>query len=182
MSDTGHSHRVAQLSRMLAEAGGLHEDAAMIEACAHLHDLGKIDVPPEILNKPGKLTAAEFEVVKQHARLGAERIRGMMEFLAFAYSTALFHHEHYDGLGGYEGLKGEEIPVYARIVGIADVLDALVSRRPYKEPWNLADALGYMAAESGKHFDPAWIAALLRCEDEVKNLYERSDENEPQHD
>lgn len=172
MSENGHGNRVARLSRMLAEAGGLHEDAPLIEACARLHDIGKVDVPPEILNKPGKLTAAEFEVVKQHARLGAERIRGMMEFLAFAYSTALFHHEHYDGLGGYEGLKGEEIPVYARIVGLCDVVDAMVSRRPYKEPIPLGSVLAYVRENAGSHFDPHWADVLLRCEDEVKNLYE----------
>ena len=167
-----HSKNVAKIARMLAEAGGLHEDAALIEACAQLHDIGKMDVPPELLAKPGPLTPDEFRIVKQHARLGAERIHRMAEFLMYACDTARLHHEHYDGLGGYEGLKGDEIPVYARIVGVADVLDAMVSQRPYKEAMSLENALQYMVSETGKHFDPQWIVALLRCEDKLKKTYE----------
>lgn len=170
----GHSCSVAKLSRILAEAGGLGSNAAQIEACALLHDIGKQDVPPDILNKPGKLTATEFEVVKQHARLGAERIHNVILLLETAKQIARLHHEKWNG-SGYEGLKGEEIPVYARIVGVADVADALMSRRPYKEPWTLTETLEYMLSESGKHFDPQWIAALLRCEDELKKLYERTE-------
>ena len=166
-----HNHRVAQISRMLAIAGGLEEDAVLVEACARLHDVGKIDVAPEILSKPGKLTPAEFEAVKAHARFGARRIHNVVRLLELAEITALLHHEQWDGTG-YEGLDGENIHPYARIIAVADVVDALMSRRPYKEPWSLSDTLAYMEAESGKHFDPHWIAALMRCRNELKNMYE----------
>ena len=156
---------------MLAIEGGLHEDAALIEACALLHDIGKLDVPPEIISKPGKLTPAEFEAVKAHARFGAQRIHDAIRLLEVAEITALLHHEKWDG-AGYEGLVGENIHLFARIIAVADVADALLSERVYRARWSLSDTLAYMQAESGKHFDPQWIEVLMRCEDKLKNMYE----------
>ena len=166
-----HNHRVAQLSRMLAIEGGLHEDAALIEACAHLHDIGKLDVAPEIISKPGKLTPAEFDAVKAHARFGAQRIHDAIRLLEVAEITALLHHEKWNG-EGYEGLAGEDIHLFARIIAVADVADALLSERVYRARWSISDTLAYMQAESGKHFDPEWVAALMRCKDKLKNMYE----------
>ena len=166
-----HNQRVAALSRMLADEGGLREDAALVEACARLHDIGKMDIAPEILSKPGKLTAEEFAAVKAHARFGAMRIQNMIRVLEVAEVTALQHHEKWDG-DGYEGLAGEHIHPFARIIAVADVVDALMSVRPYKTAWSLDETLRYMQAESGKHFDPQWIAALIRCRGELENMYE----------
>ncbi len=170
MGYDSHSLRVSQISRMLADAGGLGNDAALVEVCALLHDIGKQDVPPELLSKPGKLTADEFEAVKQHARQGAQRIHQFIDVLMVAAIIARFHHERWSG-GGYEGLAGECIHPFARIVAVADVFDALMSRRPYKEPWQLKDALDYVQENAGTQFDPYWASILLTCKSDLAKLY-----------
>ena len=166
-----HNQRVARLSRILADEGGLQEQAALVYVCALLHDIGKIDVAPEILCKPGKLTAEEFDAVKAHTRFGAIRIRKLIRILEIAEQTALLHHEKWAG-GGYEGLAGEDIHPYARIVAVADVVDAMMSNRPYKAASTLDETLQYMESESGKHFDPQWIDVLMRCRAKLEDMYE----------
>ena len=140
-----------------------------ITQSASLHDIGKIKIPDAILNKPGKLTVEEFEVVKRHTLYGGEIIRRVFHdiedpaYEKVAYDIVMYHHEHWDGEGGYpHGLKGEEIPLAARIMAVADVYDALISRRVYKEAYDKKYSIGVIESESGKQFDPDVVAAFLR--------------------
>ena len=165
-----HSGRVAALCYMLGtKSEGI--DPVLLYICALLHDIGKQSVPHELLLKPGKLTPDEFELVKRHAKLGSEQIRVIITTLDAAADTAMQHHEHYGDRDGYIGLLGEEIQPFARIVSLCDVFDALMSRRPYKEPLQLKDALDYLRDNAGTQFDPYWVDLLLACEDKLAELY-----------
>jgi putative two-component system response regulator len=165
-----HSSRVASLCVLLGgKAGGV--DVMLLYVCALLHDIGKQSVQESLLTKPGKLSPGEFEQVKRHAKLGCEQIRAMIAMLETASVTALQHHERYGDGNGYIGLKGDEIQPFARIVSLCDVLDALMSRRPFKEPWQLADALEYIRENAGTQFDPYWAEVLLGCKDELAEFY-----------
>ena len=128
----------------------------VIEQAAPMHDIGKIGVPDKILLKPGNLTGKERAIMKHHARIGYEILRDSpSQFLQFGATIAWCHHERYDGGGYPRGLAGDEIPLEARIVAIADVFDALLSsKRPYKRPWTLERAVDLILSESGRHFDP----------------------------
>ena len=120
-----------------------------------MHDIGKIGIPDHILLKPGKLTREEWAVMKTHANIGALILSGSdSEFLQLAEIIAGSHHERWDGSGYPKGLKGEEIPLMARIVTVCDVFDALTSDRPYKKPWSIEDTIAEMESQSGKLFDP----------------------------
>ena len=163
-SDTnGHVIRMAVTARLIAETLG--KDASycdVIEHAAPMHDIGKIGIPDKILLKPGKLDVQERAVMMQHARIGYDILRDSpSEFLQYGATIAWCHHERFDGKGYPEGLRGENIPLEARIVAIADVFDALLSERPYKPPWPLERALEEISNESGRHFDPACVEALL---------------------
>ena len=136
---------------------------------ASLHDIGKIKIPDAILNKPGKLTPEEFETVKLHTIYGGEIIRRVFhdiedpEYERVAYDIVMYHHEHWDGQGGYpHGLKGDEIPLAARIMAVADVYDALISRRVYKDAFDKDYSLDIIRKDSGKQFDPDVVSAFLR--------------------
>jgi len=156
-------------------AGGLGCHAGFIEQITYsspMHDIGKISIPSEILSKPGKLTAEEFEVVKQHAVNGARILDGI-PFLTMAREIALTHHERYDGAGYPAGLSGEEVPLSGRIVAVADVFDALISRRPYKEPYSFEDSIDILSAEAGKHFDPQVLGVFLGLADRVREIVVR---------
>jgi putative two-component system response regulator len=127
-----------------------------------MHDVGKIGIPDAILLKPGKLDAAEWEKMKEHARIGAEIIGDHdSELLKLARSVALHHHEKWDGSGYPSGIKGEAIPLEGRIVAICDVYDALTSVRPYKRAWSSEEAAAHLAAEAGKSFDPRLVPLFL---------------------
>lgn len=155
-SDTNaHNYRVTVLAIRLAEAQGL-DDAAIrrLVKGAFLHDVGKIAIPDRILLKPGKLDAEEFAVMKTHVVHGLD-IVGSSGWLADGADVVGGHHEKFDGSGYPAGLKGEAIPIAARIFAIADVFDALTSRRPYKEPMSFAAAMDILHAGAGNHFDPA---------------------------
>ncbi|MCK6425161.1 MAG: two-component system response regulator [Burkholderiaceae bacterium] len=135
---------------------------------APLHDIGKVGIPDHILLKPGKLTPPEWEVMKTHARLGALAIEQAereaarpVEFLTLAKEIAHHHHERWDGSGYPDGLSGDAIPVSARLMALADVFDALISRRVYKEPFPPEQARAMIAAERGRHFDPDVVEAFL---------------------
>jgi len=163
-NETGnHVRRVALYSEMLARGIGLSENEAMLLRLASpLHDVGKISIPDAVLNKPGKLAPDEWEIMKTHARLGYDLLnksrRGVLKIGA---TVALTHHERWDG-GGYPyGLKGEEISVYGRIVAVADVYDALGSRRCYKAPWPTDQIFEYLAAQRGRQFEPRIVDYLL---------------------
>lgn len=140
-----------------------------ITQSASLHDIGKIKIPDAILNKPGKLTPEEFETVKLHTIYGGEIIHRVFHdiedpaYEQVAYAIVMYHHEHWDGEGGYpHHLKGEEIPLPARIMAVADVYDALISKRVYKEAFEKNYSIGVIKEGSGTQFDPDVVAAFLR--------------------
>ncbi|MBB1342725.1 MAG: putative two-component system response regulator [Pseudoalteromonas rhizosphaerae] len=160
-TDTGeHIVRMSKYSKILALAYGMTEQhAELLKQAAPMHDIGKIGIPDAILLKPGKLTAEEFEHMKQHAKIGAKILANSSSpLLQLAYILAMEHHEKWDGSGYPNGLKGEEISIEGRIVAIADVFDALTSKRPYKQAWSVDEAISHMREQAGKHFDPQLIA------------------------
>lgn len=153
-SDTdAHNYRVTYYAVALAEAMKVpHADIENLVVGAFLHDVGKIGIPDSILLKPGKLSVEEFEVMKTHVQLGIEIVAGN-PWLTGAAQTIHCHHERFDGTGYPQGLRGEAIPLTARIFAVADVFDALTSERPYKKPIAFAEAMTIMEAESNRHFD-----------------------------
>jgi two-component system response regulator RpfG len=156
--------RLAQVAGMVAEEMGLFEDEVrMIELAAPLHDIGKIAIPDAVLMKPGPLDAGELEVMRRHPQIGYELLTGSQNrFIQVSATIALRHQERYDGSGYPDGLVGDEIPIEARIVAVADVFDALISKRPYKRAWTIDEALEYITQQSGKLFDPRCVDALVR--------------------
>ncbi|MDE2237085.1 MAG: HD domain-containing protein, partial [Elusimicrobia bacterium] len=133
-----------------------------------LHDIGKVAIPDSILRKPGKLTAEEYEEMKRHTIYGSQMLSNAeSRLLRLAGKIAIAHHEHFDGSGYPYHLKGEAIPIEARIVSVADVFDALVSKRVYKGAWTVEDALKYIRNEEGKLFDPRVSDCLGKSFDEV---------------
>jgi response regulator RpfG family c-di-GMP phosphodiesterase len=164
--DTGdHINRLARYTALLSEAMGMSkQEAENYGLASMLHDIGKVGIADAILKKPGKLTDEEFAIMKTHAEIGAE-ILGKSKWFAVAYHIAYCHHERWDGTGYPRGLKGEEIPIAARIVSVVDVFDALTNKRCYKEPWTVADALVEIEKGAGTHFDPKVVHLLLQlCE------------------
>jgi HD-GYP domain-containing protein (c-di-GMP phosphodiesterase class II) len=157
-SDTNaHNYRVTIYAVRLANAFGLsREKMRRLVMGSFLHDIGKIGISDNILLKPGKLTGEEFDEMKTHVRHGLDII-GKYEWLADAVDVVGCHHEKYDGTGYPEGIKGEEIDIGARIFAIADVFDALTSRRPYKEPFSFEKAMGIIGEGGGRHFDPRLV-------------------------
>jgi two-component system response regulator RpfG len=146
----------------------------MVELAAPLHDLGKIAIPDAILLKRGPLTDAETAEMRRHPQIGHELLSDSSNrFILTSAVIALHHHERYDGTGYPSGLAGEAIPIYARIVAVADVLDALLSKRSYKEAWDLEAALAYLEGQRGLHFDPECVDALLRNRMRVVEICER---------
>jgi len=170
--DTGnHILRMAKYSRAIAEYLGLSKaDCDEIEYASPMHDIGKIGIPDHILLKPGKLLPEEWALMQQHTIIGHGILANSeSRFIQTGSVIALSHHEKFDGNGYPYGLSGEEIPLPARIVAVADVYDALRSTRPYKEAWSREDAIGYATEQSGKHFDPACVDAFLK---QLDHIYE----------
>jgi len=174
--------RLARLVRTQPEfAGELDERSIeLISMSAPLHDIGKVGIPDRVLLKPGKLDADEWTLMKTHARLGADAIgRAVADthqpagFLDYAHQIALHHHERWDGSGYPDGLAGAAIPLAARLMAVADVYDALISRRPYKEPLSHAQAMALIREGSGSHFDPRIVDALEACEAAMVAIAER---------
>jgi putative two-component system response regulator len=166
--DTGrHTQRVARQSALLAEALGAGDRfVELIRRAAPLHDVGKIGIPDSILLKAGKLTPSEMDTVRYHTIVGARLLSGgNSELVKMAERIALNHHERWNGSGYPHQLSGEAIPLEARIVGLADVLDALTHRRPYRAASTMNEALVEIMKERGLHFDPALVDALMdsRC-------------------
>ena len=160
-NETGmHVIRMSHFSQLLALAAGCSPAwAEDLLNAAPMHDVGKIGIPDAVLRKPGPLDADEWATMRRHPEIGAEIIGEYPSgVLQLAREIALAHHEKWDGSGYPRGLAGEAIPLSARIVAIADVFDALTTRRPYKEPWPVQEAMNHIAAQAGKHFDPALVA------------------------
>ena len=158
--ETGnHVKRVAEYSKILALLWGMNEkDADILKMASPMHDIGKVGIPDNILNKPGKLTADEWEIMQTHSMLGYNMLKGSNKtILKTASIVAKYHHEKFDGSGYPEGLKANEIPIEARITAIADVFDALGSDRVYKKSWELEKIYELLQNEKGKHFDPELI-------------------------
>ena len=150
------------------------DDMISIEVASSLHDIGKITIPDHILKGTTRLTKEEFEEMKDHAALGGKIIQETMgkiedaAYLKIATDVACYHHEKWDGTGYPKGLKGEEIPLCARIMAVADVLDALAFRRSYKEAMDIKEAIKIIVDESGTHFDPTIVNAMLAIHDEIE--------------
>jgi putative two-component system response regulator len=157
-----HTERVAALAARLGQRLGLSELAIThVRHAAPLHDVGKIAIPDSILLKPGRLSAAEFEVVKTHAEAGARVLaEAESELLEVAESIARSHHERWDGTGYPDGLAGADIPLVGRLVHVADVFDILVHERPYKDAFSVEDAAAEIAGGAGSQFDPEVVEAF----------------------
>ncbi len=143
-----------------------------------LHDIGKVAIPDSILHKPDQLTTEEFELMKNHASIGGQLLKDIYTktgspYLRVAYEAAMYHHERYNGKGYPEGLKGEEIPVVARIVALADMYDAMTSERCYKIPFSHEKAKNIILVERGEHLDPKMVDSFLAMEDEWLAIRER---------
>jgi putative two-component system response regulator len=169
-----HLTRVAGCVIAVAEGLGLSPaEADDVALASTMHDIGKIGVPDHILMKAGPLTPDEWEEMRQHALRGYHMLHdSSSRLLQIAAEIALTHHERWDGTGYPRGLRGEEIPCSGRIVAVADVFDALISARSYKPAWSLDRARAHLEAESGRHFDPACVAAFLSRWDDIVALVE----------
>ncbi len=168
--ETGaHIVRMARYSGMIALRLGMpRELCEMIERAAPMHDVGKVSTPDHILLKPGRFEPAEWEIMKEHAENGYQILKDSASpLLQTAASIARSHHERYDGSGYPFGLAGENIPIAGRIVAVADVFDALTSRRPYKTAWTFQQAVDRLTSQRGLHFDPACVDAFLAGRDEA---------------
>ncbi|MBV8679733.1 MAG: response regulator [Aquitalea sp.] len=168
--ETGaHLLRMSAYTRLIARQVGLPlQEQEMLQEAAPMHDIGKVGIPDAILLKPGKLTAEEMAVMRQHPSFGHEILTGSVSpLLQCAAVVALSHHEKYDGSGYPQGLAGQDIPLWGRIVAIADVFDALTSARPYKKAWPLDKAREFLISQKNHHFDPECVDALLAVWPEV---------------
>ncbi len=170
---TGHHvQRISEYCRLLGKAAGLpKEEYELLALASTMHDAGKIGIADDILLKPGSLTEEEWKEMKKHSAIGAKLLSGSSsKLMQVAELIARTHHERWDGTGYYNGLKGEEIPLYGRIVGICDVFDALVSERPYKNAWSVERALKEIKAWRGTHFDPKLVDLFLSLEAELNMI------------
>ena len=169
-----HVKRVSEYTEVLCKCLGFNdEDSWKISLAAMMHDVGKLMIPESILEKPGKLTAEEFEIVKEHTQYGKQMLETSPgELFKLSTDIAYNHHEKWDGTG-YRGVKGEDTPVCARCVALADVFDALVSRRAYKEPWPPEKAYEEIVSQRGKQFDPAVVDAFVQNFDKFMDIMMR---------
>jgi HD-GYP domain-containing protein (c-di-GMP phosphodiesterase class II) len=158
----GHSRRVVNLAESLARRIGLPEEKIIhLRRGVLLHDIGKMGIPDHILLKPGLLTDEEWEIMKQHPQYAYDMISSI-DFLQPALEIPYCHHERWDGLGYPHGLKGEEIPIGARVFTVIDVWDALCSDRPYRQSWSRSKAMNYIRSQAGSAFDPKIVDAFLK--------------------
>lgn len=174
--ETGfHIVRVAHYSRLLAKFYGLSEaEQNLIFHSAPLHDIGKVGIPDSILLKPGKLSSDEFELMKEHSMIGHNILcNSKNQFLQAGALIAETHHEKFDGSGYPFGLEGDEIPIFGRILAIADVFDALTSIRPYKRAWTFEDGLSYIKESAGSHFDPILVDLFCLYKEDIFKIYDK---------
>jgi HD-GYP domain-containing protein (c-di-GMP phosphodiesterase class II) len=168
----GHLSRMSQYSRLIAEAlGWSEEETELIYMASPMHDIGKVGVPDSILLADRQLTPEEYEEMKKHTVYGHQILEDAeSDLLKMARNVAVAHHERYDGSGYPHGLKGEQIPLEARIVAVADVFDALISRRVYKQGWEYDTAVDYILKWRGQHFDPVVVDAFVKCLPQIQEL------------
>jgi putative two-component system response regulator len=181
-NETGlHILRMSKFSALMAKSLGWSDDACeLLLHASPMHDIGKIGIPDAVLLKPGKFEPPEWDVMKQHATMGADILSdGDSELLKLARAIALSHHEKWDGSGYPRGLAGADIPQAGRIVAVADVFDALTSPRPYKKAWSIEDAVGFLKAHAGTHFDPEVVAHFLLVLPDILAVRDRNPEPEP---
>ena len=180
--DTGaHIKRVSRYAAAIASQMGMDENIIEnILYAAPMHDLGKIGIPDYILTKPAKLDPAEWEIMKQHTVIGAKILEGSdAEFIKLGEIIALNHHEKWDGSGYPNGLSGTNIPISGRITAIADVFDALISKRPYKDSFPVEDALVIIREGRGSHFDPDVVDAFFNIKEDILSIKKQYiDENQ----
>lgn len=171
-NETGmHVMRMTHFAGAIAKAMGLsEEERELLLVTAPMHDVGKIGIADAILLKPGRLDHEEFEVMKAHTEIGSRILAGDDVLIATAREIAIGHHEHWDGTGYPCGLRGEEIPLLARICSIADVFDALTSVRPYKEAWPVEQAVEWIRDQAGRKFDPAAVVAFEKAMPEILRI------------
>ncbi len=167
-----HLHRISKYTGLVAAEIGLPLDLIEdLRYASPLHDIGKVAIPDSILLKPGKLTPDEYDEMKKHPVYGARMLENAeSRLLQLARNIALAHHEHWDGTGYPDGIKGDAIPLEARIVSVVDVFDALTTRRVYKGAWSVDDTFSYMLEQSGRLFDPELIDAFVRCRPQIEAL------------
>lgn len=173
--ETGmHVKRVSEYTKILCRNLGYDDDTVWeVGLAAMMHDVGKIMVPHEILEKPGKLTKEEFDIIKKHTTYGKKMLENSPgELMQLSADIAYEHHERYDGTG-YDGIKGENIGIFSRCVSVADVFDALVSWRPYKDPWSPQEARDEILAQSGRQFDPLVVEVFDKHFDEFLAIFEK---------
>lgn len=178
--ETGnHVKRVAEYSKLLALYYGLGEDEAeLLKQVSPMHDIGKVGIPDNILNKPGKFTDKEFEIMKQHSKIGYDMLSGTDKPLLKAASIVAYeHHEKWSGGGYPRGIKGEEIHIFGRITALADVFDALGSDRCYKKKWDDEKIFTLFKEERGRHFEPKLVDIFfenldqfLKVRDDFKDI------------
>lgn len=179
--ETGaHILRMAHYSELIAKSLGLSvADQVLLLEAAPMHDIGKVGIADGILLKPGRLTPEEMEIMKQHAMIGYDILKGSSsKVLQAGADIARAHHEKFDGTGYPNALKGNEIPIFSRIVAVADVFDALTSERPYKKAWSLDQAAEHIKANVGTHFDPACVDAFFLQWDCVLEIRDRFTDTE----
>lgn len=173
-NETGwHIMRMTNFAQAVAKAMDLPSaQRELLYVAAPMHDVGKIGIADAVLLKPGKFTPEEFETMKTHTQIGVTILSGSDALIAAARDIAGSHHERWDGKGYPQGLAGEQIPILARICSVADVFDALTSKRPYKEPWTVEAARDWIVSESGKYFDPDVVRAFEAAMPEILRIRE----------
>ena len=173
-NETGlHLNRISRYSSLLASRiGGDDNFIEKISIFSPLHDIGKVGIPDGILLAQRNISSTEFELIKNHTVLG-DKILRPVPTMEMAADIARFHHEKWDGTGYPDGLKGEDIPIAARIVGLVDVFDALRSHRPYKAAWPYEKARDHLIKNKGLHFDPDLIDIFVQIEDEIAEISEK---------
>lgn len=167
-----HSYRVAEISEILAREMGYKEDFVLwIHIAGHLHDIGKIGIKDSILLKPGKLAPEEMDEIKRHPKIGADIVSKVTDLNPIV-EIILHHHESWDGKGYPQGLSGDEISPGARIISVADSLDAMLSDRPYRSAMSLSAALSEIHSLSGTKYDPMVVEALMKIDiEDIQRLY-----------
>ncbi len=167
-----HVRRVAEFSYILGLAYGLNEDDAnVLRLASPMHDIGKIGIPDNILNKPGKLTTDEFEIIKGHSKIGFDILKlSEREIMKAAAIITMQHHERWDGTGYPNSISGDNIDILARITSVADVFDALGHKRVYKDAWKEQEVLDYIKEQSGKMFDPEIVDCFFNNLDAIYQI------------